>query len=93
MGLILPSASPSPSRSSTYAMGLLLPSTTNQPSPPNKVLPHPEPEPMAGDLTPENGLYSVGSSPVQPENLAIPEPENRIPSPEDIDICKFNYHD
>lgn len=67
-------------------MGLLLPRTTQ--SPPNKIVPHPEPEPLPGDLTPENGLYSVNSSPVQPETVTIPEPENQMTSPMDIDICK-----
>ena len=86
MGLILPSATLPPSRSSTYAMGLLLPSST----PPHKNLPHPEPESVSGELTPENGLYSMGTAPVYPEGAGIPEPENQIPSPDDIDICKFS---
>ena len=85
MGLIVPSAVTSPSPSKTYAMGLILPKiTTTTASPP---FPEPEPVNAPGDLTPENGLYSLGTAPVYPEN-SIPEPENRIPSPEDVDICK-----
>lgn len=90
-GLIPPSATQPPSKSSTYAMGLLLPSSTTTQIPSNNNVPHPEPEPVPGDLTPENGLYSTGSSPVQPETSAIPKPENQIPFPGDIDICKLSF--
>ena len=67
-------------------MGLLLPSTT--PQPPKNLVPHPEPKPMPGDLTPENGLYSLNSLPVQPETVAISKPESQMESPKDIDMCK-----